>query len=47
MEKRFWKVWDTQISKSICEANFAWIFTYYWNGVNSSGYLDNRIVILS
>ena len=22
--------------KSICEANFAWIFTCYWNGVNSN-----------
>ena len=22
--------------KSICEANFAWIFARYWNGVNSN-----------
>ena len=22
--------------KSICEANFAWIFACYWNGVNSN-----------
>ena len=29
-------------SKSICEANFAWIFTCYWNGVNSN--LDSPLL---
>ena len=24
------------MQKSICEANFAWIFACYWNGVNSN-----------
>ena len=28
--------------KSICEANFAWIFARYWNGVNSNVLADGK-----
>ena len=31
--------------KSICEANFAWIFACYWNGVNSNKFCDYLHVV--
>ena len=31
-----WENVQLEKQKSICEANFAWIFACYWNGVNSN-----------
>jgi hypothetical protein len=31
-----WENVQPEKQKSICEANFAWIFACYWNGVNSN-----------
>ena len=31
-----WENVQLEKQKSICEANFAWIFACYWNGMNSN-----------
>ena len=38
-----WENVQLEKQKSICEANFAWIFACYWNAVNSNNITRQKV----